>query len=259
METKTLSQSSLSILDQYLHFTVGAAVCAIPYFNNNTAKRRGSLPVFIGKGSPQEIREEIETLALKQKIDQNKVTSEILKMTLVDAGIGIDCSGLAYHMLNAENRERLKTPLTKHIKLVQATGFFRSITASFNPVRNIGVRTFAHDTNSLTVPLSDIRPGDMITMLAGPDEKDRNHILIVHKVEHHDSRPVKIYYTHSVAYPSDGKYNTGVRLGIIDISDVSRPITEAQWIEQSGQDTGNTLLTRAAKSQTEIRRLKWWK
>ena len=273
MENKTLSPSALSTIDDYIRFTIGAAVCSVPYFNNNSAKRRASLSVFVGKGSPREIHEEVESILMMIRTSPGSFTSESLKKILTESGIGIDCSGFAYHILNAECESRGEKSLSSHLKLTQVTGIFSKITAFTNPVRHVGVRTFAHEANSRSITLSEIQPGDIITMLAGPDEKDRNHILVVHEVEYRDvqraptanttpsssrSIPVKIYYSHSVAYPTDGKYSTGIKQGVIEISDITKPITEARWIENRMEGSDNLMYVRAHKSITDLRRLKWW-
>jgi hypothetical protein len=80
-------------------------------------------------------------------------------------------------------------------------------------------------------------------MLGGPDVNDRNHILIIDKIEEN-----KISYVHSIAYPEDGIYGTGIKVGSIDITDSGKSITDQIWSEKN-------LLERAQKSKTELRRL----
>ena len=77
MNTKTISNRALSVIDQYLHFTVGTAVCSVPYFNNKTAKLRGALAVNAGKGSPKEIFEEVQTLLIKSHTTTDSLNAEI--------------------------------------------------------------------------------------------------------------------------------------------------------------------------------------
>jgi hypothetical protein len=95
------------------------------------------------------------------------------------------------------------------------------------------------------------------------ESAERNHILVVHEVltvlptnGQMTNNIIKISYTHSVAYPEDGIYGTGVKQGYIEISDVSKPITEARWVEGNKEGLSNILFIRAKKSKTEVRRLK---
>jgi hypothetical protein len=257
MNTKILSTRALDVIDQYLNFKVGTAVCSVPYFNNKTVKARASLAVNGGKGSPKEIFEEVEALLVKAHAATDSVTADSLRKLLTDNNIGIDCSGFAYYVLNAESEEAGKGTLDKHLSFVQATGFFGRIISSLHPVKNSGVITFADNKNSQTLPLTDIKPGNIITMLSDVEGNERNHILVIHQVEYQNFIPYKIHYSHAVAYPEDGIYGTGIKQGTIEISDIHKPITEQIWIENGKQGEANRIFVRAQKSKTEVRRLKW--
>jgi hypothetical protein len=100
MNTKILTLRPMSVIDQYLNFKVGNAVCSVPYFNNKTVKARGTLRAFGGKGSPKDIFEETETLLLKSHVAVESINNETLKKFLADSNIGIDCSAFAYYVLN---------------------------------------------------------------------------------------------------------------------------------------------------------------
>ncbi len=248
---KTLSARAMSVIDQYLHFQASSADISIPYFNNKVKRGRLGLRVHGGKGSPKEIFEEAESLAVKNNVKLNDISADGLKKLLIDNDIGIDCSGFAYHVLNAESEESHSKNLDRNISFVKCVGFIGKIRCALRPVQNCDVATLAHDHNSRNVLTKDIQPGDMITMVGNDDEKIRDHILIVHEVRYKDSLPNIIFYSHSIAYPEDGVYGTGVRQGQIEINDSSKSIFEGAWSEEK-------LLARAKKSKTEVRRLKWF-
>ena len=252
MTTKTLTKPALEIIDQYLHFKVGPATCSIPYFNNKTVRARAALRSLTGKGSPVEILEEIQGIIVKNHVDTNTLTDESLKKVLTDSNIGIDCSAFAYYILNSESTELKKQSLNKSLHFPNAYGLFGKLICKLRPVTNCDVANFAHNVNSKIILLKEVKPGDTITMLGGPDVNDRNHILIIDKVDYQESTagnaPTKISYVHSIAYPEDGVYATGIKTGLITIIDLNKNITEQIWSE-------NQLLARAQKSQTELRRL----
>lgn len=258
MEIKTLSQSALQIIDQYTNFKIGSAICSIPYFNNKTANKRIALRTYIGKGSPNDIKDELEIIITKEKIDPNSFDNESLKKTLVDNRLGIECSGFCYHVLEAESLYRGFGSISKKIKFINCNNIISKIKCSLRPVENCDVATFASDENSKIISLKNVLPGDIITMVSDRDHVDRNHILIIKEVHYENSNPKKIIYSHSISYPEDGIYNNGVRDGEINIINPELKITDANWSENHKENENNSLYLRAQKSKTEVRRLNWF-
>ncbi len=258
MNTKTLSTRALSVIDQYRQFTVGSATCSVPYFNNKTKRSRGALRVYVGKGSPKELFEEIQSVLVKAHIDTSTISNETIKKLLTDENIGIDCSGFAYYVLNSQNEEIGKGKIDKHLSFINCHGLIGKMRCALRPIENCDVATFAHDSNSRLVTLKDVTPGDMITMLNDSQENERDHILVIHQVEYQNFIPYQIHYSHAVAYPEDGIYGTGIKQGTIEILDLNKPLTDQLWTENGKTAEANRIFTRAQKSKTEIRRLKWW-
>lgn len=257
MTSSTLSVAALSVIDRYLHFKVGGAVCSVPYFNNKTVKARGSLAVHVGKGSPDEITDEVKTDLFKHHIDAKALADESLKKLMVDYNVGIDCSGFIYHVLDAESEERGKGPLSRNLAASESDGIFGKLVFAMRPAKNTSVAVFSSDHNSRIVPLSEVEPGDMVTMTDEIGKNARNHVLIVHEVERQEGGRSKIRYSHAVAYPEDGVYSTGVKQGEIEIIDLDAPVTDQLWREGGKEGDNNLIFMRAKKSRTEIRRLKW--
>lgn len=258
MENKTLSKKALEVVEEYRNFQIADAKTSVPYFNNRTTKRRLSLRAYIGKGSPTDIREELDIIITKEKIERKSFTNESLKKLLVDNNLGIECSGYAYYVLEAESDSRDLGTISKYINFIKKHGFLGQIICSIRPIENCDVETFAHDTNSKIINLQDILPGDIITMLSDKTNKERNHILIVKEVQYENGIPKSLTYTHSIAYPEDGLYGTGPREGTIEIVDVNGSIVEQIWREENRQGEDNKLHIRAKKSQTQIRRLNFF-
>jgi len=259
MNSKTLSAEALTVIDGYLYFKLGAAVCSVPYFNNRTVRARAALRARIGKGSAAEISIEAETILVKNHVQIATLADESLKKVLVDNNLGIDCSGLAYYILEAENRSRGYRSMRRQLTPTNRTTLVGRLLFRWRTVQNCEVTTFASDHNSHPIILSSIQPGDLITMTGDAEEPECNHVLIVHQVDFRDATPFEIHYTHAVAYPEDGLYGHGVRQGTIRITDTTRPLADAQWLEDNKENSNLHLHERAQKSKTEIRRLKWWK
>jgi hypothetical protein len=253
MTAKLLSEKALAVINEYKNFHEGFAVSNIPYYNNKRAKVRAGLRVQLGKGSIEEIRDEAESVAAKHKINLKAVDSLTLKKFLVDNNIGIDCSGLAYYILNAELEAKDKGKID--LSYPYSKGLMGKLRSTFRKIENTDVATLAHESNTRPIELRYIQPGDLITMIGGPDANDRDHVLIVHEVDYKDDIVASISYTHTIAWPTDGEYGHGVRQGVISITNIEKPITEQDWTEADRQKDENYTLTRALKSKTEIRRL----
>src|ERR1035441_6313397 len=194
--------------------------------------QRAGFRATIGKGSPKEIFDEVEIKVLQEKVKPEAWTNETLKKFMCDQNIGIDCSGLAYYILAAENKSSGNSSLDRHLTFPYNKGLRRLI-AKFRPVENANVLTFAYQKNSILVDLKDIQPGDFITMTANQETDQenkvyflpsslkrhvhplvstplfacrnklkknksgkRNHIIIVHQIDYQNFVPTTIHYTH---------------------------------------------------------------
>lgn len=239
MNTKLLSDKAMSVIDQYLNFGNSVSI-SIPYFNNRHSGAKMKLRAQAGKGSPKDIFDEMESVAVHEKIDLKSLDSSSLKKLLVDHDIGIDCSGLAYYILNAESEARGKGTLDRHLSFPLCKGIFGKAVCKMRPVENAGVSTFAHEKNSREINLKEAQPGDIITFI----DDSRNHIVIIHQVEYQNFIPTILHYTHSIAWPEDGEYGHGVRQEQIEITDINKPIAEQKWSDiRSFNKAGNSITT----------------
>ena len=278
MNTKTITDKALSVIDQYLHFSIAHAVTSIPYYNNRHSGARASLRALHGKGSPHDIFEESEIIFAKNKIDATTLTGEELKHALVEHNIGIDCSGFAYYVLNAESQARGKGSLDMHLHFVYSKGIIGRIRSAIRPAENTDVLTLAHDKNSKAISMLEAQPGDIITMVdmgvdmsksasadtgtgtgtstAEVTKKISNHILVIHQIIYQNFIPIALHYSHSIAWPTDGEFGHGVRQGVIEITDPKQPLTKQRWIENgTTESTDNFTLARALSTRTEVRRM----
>jgi len=205
------------MIAHYESLRFGSVHVSAPYFNNKRQQVRGALRVLVGKGAPTEIEEEAQLIALRCHTDLTTLSAEDIKKFLVDNNLGIDCSGFVYHVLNAE------APLAPRLTFPHAS-LLRKLLTKLRPIENTNVKVFAHEKNSTTIPLSDIQAGDFITMVGSKKVGNPDHILLIERVEGNT-----VHYAHSYAFPSDGKYQTGIKRGTITVTDPSKPTTEQVW------------------------------
>jgi hypothetical protein len=258
MITHSLSKNALERIDQYLNLRIGHVSCPVLYFNNKTTGTRAALASHVGKGTPEDISHELTTILFKQKISLDTLSVELLRKTMLEHHIGIDCSGFVYHVLDTESISSGHGRLHRHLTFKNRTNIFRTIAIFMHPEKNTSVAILADNSNSSIIPLQNIRPGDLVVMTDNTEAPERDHILIIHRVDYDESSSRRIlYYSHSVAYPEDGLYGTGVRQGTIDLATPQDTLFEATWIEDSPDNIPNRTFLKARSSKTEIRRIHW--
>ncbi len=213
----TLSQPALDMIKAYESLQFGDKQISTPYFNNKRQKVRGALRVLVGKGTPSDIVEEANIMALRAHVDLKDFSKSDLSKFLVDHNLGADCSGFVYHVLNAEK------PLKSRLKFPN-TSLLRKLLTKLRPAENTNVKVLAHEKNSSNVSISDIQPGDLISMIGSKKVGAPDHILLVEKVDENI-----IYYVHSYKLPSDGKYDHGIKHGEIEITDANQSILDQRW------------------------------
>jgi len=229
-----------------------------PYINNARLKKRGQLRALIGKGTPEEIVEEVEIAAKQYGIELDKLDAKETKEFLIEKNIGIECSGFVIHILREQYLQIRNTDILKEIK-IPAKNFFRKIINKLRPAENINVRVLDSDENSEKInDWKNIEPGDMIIMI---DTKlGRDHIILIT-----DFKDNTIKYAHARAWSSEGKYGHGVNTGEIKITHPKEDLLNQEWIEKSLTQKGdlsdrevqNETFTEAKNAKTlEIRRLK---
>lgn len=251
-----VKKNTLELIKTYSGLKLAGHLVQCPYFNNKRARLRGALRPLIGKGTAKEIVEEAEILAMKEKINLTEISDGAVKKFLVDHNLGIDCSGFVFYLLEAELSVRKNISLKNKIRFEPILNPLRSLIRKLRVVENINVQVLSSEKNSATVNLSDIQPADFIVILNSGHDSARDHVLFVQSVEYEKNIPSKIHYVHSFQWSTDGKYNHGVRRGIIEIVNPGTPLTEQKWIEQNIEGEKNETYKRACGAEkVEIRRL----
>jgi len=282
MHTIKLEGTARNVIDLYLALPFALsneARPACPYFNNRRSKSKSGLRVLRGKGTPHEIVEEAIIDSLHTRTDLKKLSKEGITEFLVNHGLGVDCSGFAYHIFDALAHDHFKKGI-KNFVTSNRRGFWGRIISRIRPAENIGVASFRNDKNSTQIDIQDIRPGDFITFMGTGKDNLYNHIVVVTEVTYAEQTKQdaeknakqknikRITYAHSYAWPSDGKTGHGVREGSITFATqitppVASPIASAilgpdvVWSEK-GETRQNYNYTRESAEkarEVSIRRL----
>ena len=250
MQDKTLSKEALQIINSYLNLPFLEKTVPCPYFNNRRARVRGALKVMIGKGGVQDIIEEANIFAVKEGVDLNTLDEEQLRKFLVDHNLGIDCSGLVYYILDAELKSQKKKNLKDTLDFSNQKNPLRKLLTKFRTVENTSVQILTDKKNSHEVKLNEVLPGDFISLLGHGEKQDRNHIMLIHEVNYNQKSKIEnLKYTHSFEWRADGKYNSGVRQGKIEVIDANKTLIHQNWIEKRKEGQENETFNHAKKAK----------
>lgn len=244
-----------ALLNEYLHFSfAGSPAVSLPYSNNKIGKRLAGLRAFTGKGTPDDIRTELQIFSLSSKINPSKMTADEFKKFLVEKNLGIDCSGLVFHLASAMCKDNGLGRLPGLIVFSAKENFLRRLARRIRPAQNADVIVFSSPENSRQIEADEVEAGDIISMIS--EEKARNHVIFITGVEK-NGEEIKINYIHSIAWDSDGRWNHGVRTGLIEMKK-GQHIKDAIWTENGKQGEENKTYARALISKTEIRHLRFF-
>lgn len=237
MIKNTLSKKAQDIIDSYEHLDIAGKTINCPYFNNRTTNLRGALRVLVGKGTPQEIKDEARIISLRDRLELNDLDEQTIKKLLIDHNIGIDCSAFVYYILDAQLKATQNKSL-KNILSFKSKNLLRQLITKFRPVENTNVVVL--NENSTEIKLDEVAPGNLIIALGGGIKHDYNHTLIITETTHDDSGKLhSLGYSHSYFWKSEGKYAKGIRKGIIEIINPEKSILDQKWIEDGKTGEAN--------------------
>ena len=243
----SLSSRALAVVSSYesLPFD-GVAGVSVPYFNNKRTGNRGGFRAHKGKGTPEEIVEEAQIFAKQKNLNLSTLTPAQVKEFLVEHKLGVDCSGFAFHILSADARSRGIT-LGSRLSFAHKN-LLRRIIGRCRLVENTSVLDFVR--NSKEMSLSEIAPGDIITIVPPQDSSDRDHMLVILSVE-----GATVTYAHSMQYSTDGTRDHGFKRGTFQINDMNAPVVAQTFSENGATGLALPLFTQMQNGQTTLRRI----
>lgn len=173
----------LILLKQEINHYLG-----IPYWSNKIIDNKIYLNgPFGGKGSWRQIQKITEILLKKANIDPQTVTAKQVYCLQKKHRLGIDCSGLVYHLLNYWYKIHFHKSIKRHL---------HGTNNKFGP-RRINVASLSSNKNSIRLKNINLaKTGDLIIM-----DKKRHVLFVVeskndHIVYVHSSRRTKITGVH---------------------------------------------------------------
>ncbi len=216
-----LSTPAQQTIDSYLKMAIGKRTIVCPYFINRL-QAKASLRVFLGKGTANEIVEEVQLIARQKNINLETIPEQQLYQFLNKYHLGIDCSALVTYVLTSEYKKKKHINIISRIHIVSLWKKpFRYLISLFRPIENISVRVLANSKNSREIKnLSQILPGDMIVYC------NLKHILLVRDVEIENNIVREITLIHAQRLIKEGYNGPGMHEIKISFADIAHPNIE---------------------------------
>lgn len=190
----------MNLINQYTSIELGGKKVCTPYFIN-IKHARAELRSLIGKGLPEEIKEETMIYAKLKGFNLENSSEKDIRSFMMKQGIGVDCSGFVSHVLDVWTKGKFKSQI-KYPK----ESIYRRFVRFLRPIENLGADLLTNKENCQIIDFKDSKPGDLIR-LKGLEQGD--HIaIIIERNENH------IFYAHSTQYYGE---DNGVRTGEIEI------------------------------------------
>ncbi len=238
---KSLSQTA----NTYVEFAVADKTTGLPYYIH--LPDRPTLTTTHGKGSVEEIRAELLEIAQQKNVDLNAPEKhEILNLMRL-WGIGIDCSGFVYHVLDPFVREQTGKPLSAYLlRHSGLRGHLEKVLKSSRRVRKISAANLTSDLNTIKVHAAkNVQPGDFLRLTH--EDYEGKHVAVFVDVS-----PTILTYAHS----SESTEMNGPHFAQIKIEDVTLGLEKQEWLEQAKDGRNYGKYAFHPKRGDSVRRLK---
>lgn len=223
----TISDEAKAVIKSYFELPLGGKKVPCPYYMNLKHERAG-LRVMIGKGTAEEIVHEVLVWAQLKGILLSKMSVQEIRGFMIKKGIGIDCSGFAAYVLDAQLRKLGKGRLWRNLEY-RNNSLYSKFRRFLRPVENIGANLLTSELNC--VPIADfdeIKPGDMIR--AKGKIQNAHHVAVITDVFFNSNGKINSFeYVHSHRFYED---ENGVRKGKVTISNPKKSLKDQEWHDE---------------------------
>ncbi len=216
---KELPEEVKKIVEHYFKLHVNGKKVKTPY-HINVKHIRAELRSLVGKGTPQEIEEEVNIFAKLRNFDLKKASTDEIRQFMQKEGIGIDCSGLVAHILDIWLKSQKKGNLKSNL-IFPKMSLLKRIKITLRPIENINTDLLTNKSNSIPVKLENAQIGDLIRLKG---IKTGHHIAIITKVTEKE-----IGYIHSTKHYGQ---DNGIKRGKIKILDKKKDLEHQTWLEK---------------------------
>src|SRR5258708_2037398 len=149
--------------DKYINFEIEGKVIKVPYSISKEGEKRaiGELSSagvtdrfanYGGKGTPKQIKELVLNTAEKENFNLKNATSEEIENFMNKQGIGVDCSGFVYYVLDQYlKKEKNKSLDTLILRYPGIIGKIECFLLQKNRVRRSSAATLTSNLNTIKI------------------------------------------------------------------------------------------------------------
>jgi len=245
------------LANEYVNFEIGGKKIMMPYCIVDVPYDRAKHKMgrtdrfhnFAGKGTPEQIRKLTIKTAKTKKFNLEAASKQEIIQFMVDNGIGIDCSGFVYNILDAYIRKVKKTSLANYVyRQSGLLGKVENLLLRKNRVRRISAATLTNELNTIKIEkVKDIQPGDIIR-LTHSDWPGKHIAIIV------DRDNTDITY----AMASEYMKIRGAHFGTIRIKNNNKGLELQEWQEANYDGQNYQKDAYDPKRGDSVRRLKYF-
>ncbi len=221
MKVLTAPKEVWDLIEEYRCLKFCSKCVNTPYFINTL--HRHDLRSLVGKGLPEEIQNEVLIWAKLRGIDICKLSESEIRNFMQKEGIGIDCSGFVYHVLDRWAKTSYKRSISKFLKYPR--GLKTRLAIWIRPAINTSADTMTNNVNTEVVSLKDVRPGDLLRLKA---LTRGDHIAIVIEVKLKNDAPNEIVIAQSTQHYG---VKNGIKLSLIKIEDLGKSLLRQRWMD----------------------------
>ena len=238
-----LPSAAKAVLNRYKNLRIGDKTIRCPYYRNpRSGRERWGLNAYSGKGSPDEIEQELRIIEKLEGKEFDKLPEEIIRDIMQKRHLGVECSGFLAHILDAWTNETRGKRIYQLLEF-PAKSLFGKIAVRLRPFTHIDVATLTTPQNATEFfDWKEMRVGDLIRFRTPLDpnillaEGQIDHAVLITGVDRNEEKiPRAIHYAQSVRE----KRGEGIKEGTISITDPTALLEFQIWKETP--ETGLTI------------------
>ncbi len=220
MKNSIAPKEVLDAIKKYENLTFKNFKTKVPYYRNRPTLLF-TPPVEAGKGDPEEIQKYIDEVIAKSPYANRIKNNDTFRKALIAFGIGLDCSGLVYNLLDIWAKVKHQKSLAHFLPKENPIFIRKFFSRLIKPQSSMSADDFTSEPFARQIKGTlNIRAGDLIRTKGG------HHVLMIISTEFYGN------HFEIVAYQSsDSHYPHGLVSTLIQVPSDKINLALGTWID----------------------------